>query len=133
MSTLIEGFKREHSVIIDALKDARELGFLTKKGQSKLLSVKANLLEHIKEEDEKFYPVLWKEAERNKKLKEGLGVFAKDWGNVSSIAFGVLDRYEKGVLCERHLLDFATLYTVLHNRMKNEEDFLYGEYEKIDQ
>ncbi len=133
MSALTEGFKREHSEVVEALKEVEELGILTKEGQAKLMSVKSTLLDHLKDEDEKFYPVLWKEAERNKKLKEGLGVFAKDWGNVSSIAFGVLDRYEKGVLCERHLLDFATLYTVLHNRMKNEEDFLYGEYEKIDQ
>ena len=98
MSTLIGKFKREHSVIIDALKDARELGFFTKKGQDKLVSVKASLLEHIKDEDEKFYPVLLREAERNKKLKEELDIFAKDWGNVTSIAFGIFDRYGEGVL-----------------------------------
>ncbi len=133
MSALIEEFKREHSEIIDALKEVKELDILTKKGKAKLMSVKASLLEHLKEEDEKFYSVLWKEAEQNKKLKEELEIFAKDWGNVSSVAFGIFDKYDKGILEAVGLWDFETLFTVLRHRMKNEEDFLYGEYEKIDQ
>ncbi len=131
MSPLIEEFKREHSEIIDALKECRELGIFTKKGQTKLIAVKESLLEHLKEEDEKFYPVLWQEAEQNKQLKEGLEIFAKDWGNVSSVAFEIFDRYDKEVLGEDLLLDFEALFTVLRHRMRNEENFLYGEYEKI--
>ncbi len=131
MSVLIEGFKREHSEIIDALKEVKELGILTKKGQAKLMSVKASLLEHLKEEDEKFYPVLCQKAEQNKQLKEELEIFAKDWGNVSSVAFEIFDRYDKEVLGEDLLLDFEALFTVLRHRMRNEENFLYGEYEKI--
>ena len=131
MSPLIEEFKREHSEIIDALKECRELGIFTKKGKTKLMAVKESLLEHLKEEDEKFYPVLWQEAEQNKQLKEGLEVFAKDWGNVSSVAFEIFHRYDKEVLSDSLLLDFGTLFSVLRNRMRNEENFLYGEYEKI--
>jgi hypothetical protein len=131
MSALIEAFKREHSEIIDRLKECREYGILTKKGQAKLKSVKMSLLDHLKEEEEKFYPVLWKEAEQNKQLKEELEIFAKDWGNVSSIAFDIFDRYDKGTLCEERLLDFGELFSILHHRMRNEEDFLYGEYEKL--
>ncbi len=133
MSALIEEFKKDHSKIIEALKEVKELGILTKKGQVKLMSVKASLLEHLKEEEEKFYPVLWKEAEQNKKLKKELEIFAKDWGNVYSVAFGIFDRYDKGVLGESLMLDFESLFTILSHRMRNEEDFLYGEYEKIAQ
>ncbi len=131
MSPLIEEFKREHSEIIDALKECRELGIFTKKGHTKLIAVKESLLEHLKEEDEKFYPVLWQEAEQNKQLKEGLEAFSKDWGNVSSVAFEIFDRYDKEDLGDRLLLDFGTLFSVLRNRMRNEENFLYGEYEKM--
>ncbi len=133
MSALIEEFKREHSEIIDTLKEFKDFGVLTKKGQAKLMSVKASLLEHLKEEDEKFYPVLWKKAEHNKELKEELEIFAKDWGNVYSVATEIFDRYDKGVLGASFSWDFETLFTVLRNRMRNEEDFLYGEYEKIKQ
>ena len=133
MSALIEEFKREHSKIIETLKEVKELDIHTKKGKARLMSVKASLLEHLKEEDEKFYPVLRKEAEQNKELKEELEIFTKDWGNVSSVAFEIFDKYDKGVLEEESSWDFETLFTTLRHRMKNEEDFLYGEYEKIDQ
>jgi hypothetical protein len=78
MSALIDEFKREHSEIVDALKEVKALGILTKEGQSKLMSVKPSLIEHLGEEDERLYPVLWKEAEQNKKLKEVLKIFTKD-------------------------------------------------------
>ncbi len=133
MSELIEGFKREHSEIIDALKEVEELGILSKEGQAKLMSVKETLHEHLKEEDEKFYPVLLKEAEQNKKLKEELEVFAKDWKNVSRVVFGFFDKYYKGILGTDLLWDFETLFMVLRARIKNEEEILYDEYEKIDQ
>ncbi len=131
MSALIESFKREHSEIIDKLKECREYGIFTKKGQAKLKSVKISLLEHLKEEDEKFYPVLWKEAEENKQLKEELEVFAKDWGNVSCVAFDIFDRYDNETIIDERLLDFGELFSVLQHRMSNEENFLYGEYEKL--
>ncbi len=133
MSALIEGFKREHSGIIEALREVEVHGILTKEGQAKLMSVKETLLGHLKEEDEKFYPILRKKAEQNKKLKEELDVFAKDLESVSKVVSGFFDRYDKGVLSAGLLTDFETLFMVLRNRMRNEENFLYGEYEKIDE
>ncbi|MFV1975840.1 MAG: hemerythrin domain-containing protein [Candidatus Scalindua sp.] len=131
MSALIEEFKKEHSEIIEALKEVEELGILTKEGQAKLMSVKAALLEHLKEEDEKFYPILRKEAEQNKKLKEELDIFAKDLENVSKVVLEFFDRFDKGVLGTRLLWDFETLIIVLRNRIMNEEIFLYGYFEKV--
>jgi hypothetical protein len=131
MSALIEDFKREHFEIIKALKEVEELGVLTKEGQVKLMSLKPSLIEHLSKEDEKLYPVLWKEAEQNKKLKADLDVFAKDWESVSVFAFGFLDKYNKGLLRARLLRGFETLNFVLLNRMRNEEKFLYDAYDKI--
>ncbi|MHC4269819.1 MAG: hemerythrin domain-containing protein [Planctomycetota bacterium] len=133
MSALIEEFKREHSEIVDALKEVEELGILSKEGQAKLMSVKAALLEHLKEEDEKFYPVLWKEAVQNKKLEKEIEVFAKDWEGVSKVVFRFFERYDERVLGASLLSDFETIIMVLRNRMRNEENFLYDEYEKIAQ
>ena len=36
-----------------------------------------------------------KKAEQNKKLKEELEIFARDLGNVSSVAFEIFDKYDK--------------------------------------
>ncbi len=131
MSALIRELKMEHFEIIDKLKECRELGIFTRKGKSKLKSVKESLLEHLKDENEKFYPILWKKAEHNKDLKEKLEIFAKDWGNVYSVATEIFVRYDKGVLGAWHSWDFTTLFTVLRNRMRNEENFLYDEYEEM--
>ncbi len=133
MSALIDEFKREHSEILEALKEVEEPGILTKEGQAKLMSIKATLLEHLDAEDEKFYPVLWKEAKQNKKLKEELDVFANDLESVTRVVLEFFDGYDKGVSGDRLLKNFETLFIVLRNRMRNEENFLYGEFEKIDQ
>ena len=131
MSALIEEFKREHSEIIEALKEVKELDIHTKKGKARLMSVKASLLEHLKEEDGKFYPALWKEAEHNKKLKEALEVFANDLENASRFVLEFFDRCDKGFLGANLSRDFETLFTVIRYRMENEENILYGEYEKL--
>ncbi len=128
---LIKELKSEHLKISETLKEVKELGILTHKGQAKLISVKSSLLEHLKEEDKKFYPVLWKEAEQNKKLKEGLEVFEKDLESVSRVVFGLFDGFDKGVLGVRFLKDFETFFMVLLNRMWNEENYLYVEYEEL--
>ncbi len=133
MSALIEDFKRDHSEIVNALKEVKERGVFTKEGQAKLMSVKATLLGHLNKEDEEFYPVLWKEAVQNKKLKEELEEFAKDLENFSRFVFGFFDKYDKGIIGTSLFLDFETLFMVLDVRIKNEEKILYDEYEKIDQ
>ena len=131
MLALLEEFKKEHSGIVDTLKKVKEYGILTREGQDKLMSVKPSLIEHLDEEDEKFYPVLWKEAEQNIKLKEVLQIFAKDLENISRVVFRFFDSYDKGVLDDRLSGDFETLFTVIRYRMENEENILYDEYEKI--
>jgi hypothetical protein len=133
MSALIEEFKREHYEIIKALKEVEELGILTKEGQVKLMSVKPSLIEHFSKEDEKLYPVLWKEAVQNKMLHEKLAIYAGDLEDVSNVVFGFFDRCDKEVLSEKSVEKFEHLLKVLRYRMGNEEIYLYAEYEKIAQ
>ncbi len=70
MAALIEEFKKEHSEIIEELKEVNELDILTKKGHDKLMLLTMNLAKHLRREDEWLYPVLRKASEHNKKLKE---------------------------------------------------------------
>ena len=77
MSTLIEEFKIEHSKIINLLKEVKEFGILTHKGQAKLMSAKSNLHEHLNNEEEKLYPFFYKAAEQNRKLEKFIRVICK--------------------------------------------------------
>ncbi len=63
MLVLIDQLVKEHSEIFADLTEANNLGIITKEGQSKLFAAKADLLVHLKNEDEHLYPILRKEAE----------------------------------------------------------------------
>jgi len=128
---LLEEFKKEHSKIIKILNEAEKLGILTKEGQAKAMFAKATLLEHLKEEDKKIYPVLWNEAKQNKKLKELLEVYGKNFESISRFVLVFFDRFDKSDLDASLLNYFGTLIQVVRNRMENEENILYGEYEKV--
>ncbi len=131
MSALIKEFMSEHSKIIKVLSEVEEFGILTKGGQAKLMSAKATLNKHLKKEKEKLYPVLLRKAEQNKKLQEGLEVFEKDLKSVSRFVLEFYSGFDKGVLGARLLKEFQILLMVLRNRMWNEENYLYVEYEEM--
>ena len=133
MSALIDEFKKDHSEIIDTLKEIKELGVLSEEGQAKLISAKESLLEHLRKEDELLYPVLKKEAEHNEKLKELLDVFAKDMENVSRVVMDFFDKYSEDVIDSAVTDEFEHLFAAFRNRIRHEEDILYEEYEKINQ
>ena len=129
MSALIEEFKREHSEILAILNEIEGLDILSKEGQVKLMSVKTSLLEHLKKEDVKLYPALYKVVEHNNSLKNVLDLFAMDMENVSRVALEFFDKYSRGVLGKEPKGEFERLIVALRNRIKNEEDILYDEYE----
>lgn len=133
MSALIEEFKREHSEIMTILNEAKELGILSKEGQVKLMSVRASLLEHLWNENERLYPVLWKEAEKSGELKDVLDLFAIEMDEVSRVVQGFFDKYSVGTVDEDFPVEFEKLFASISKRIKDEENILYDEYEKIAQ
>ena len=131
MSSMIEEFKREHSKIIDSLKEVKELSIITHQGYAKLISVKESLFEHFITEEEKLYPVFHKMAEQNKKFKEILQLFAIDLENITRFVQKYFNSYNKVSLDTKSVEKFENLFMVLRNRIKNEENFLYSEYEEV--
>jgi hypothetical protein len=133
MSALIEEFRKEHSEILAMLNEIKELGVVTHKGQEKLMSVKSCLIEHFSKEDEKFYPVLYKAAEQNMKLKELLELLANDLQTLSIGVTKFFDKYDRGILDRMFEEEFENLFVALCKRMRQEEDILYKEYERMNQ
>ena len=129
MSVLIEELKKDHSEIVDLLKEVKELGILSKEGQAKLLSAKAHLLTHLNKEDEQLYPVLRKKAEKNKQLEDALDLCVIDMENVSRVVQEFFDKYSRGVSGKELQKEFEDLFVALDKRVRNEEDILYDEYE----
>ena len=131
MSALIEELKREHAEIIAMLNEVKELSILSKEGQARLMSAKAHLLAHLKKEDEQLYPVLRKEAERNKSLKKEVDMFTMDPEYVSRVVSEFFDKYSGGEIDEDFSINFESLFAALTARIRNEEEALYEEYEAI--
>ncbi len=121
MSALIDELKKDHSEIIDALNEVKELGILSKEGLARLMTAKARLLTHFQKEDEQFYPV----------LRKKLDLQAKDMKNVSRAVQEFFDKYSKGVLDKKFVGEFESLFVALGKRIWNEEDILYEVYEKL--
>jgi len=129
MSILIEELKKEHSGIIATLNEVRKLGILSKEGQDKLISVQTSLIAHLEMEDDQLYPILRKQAENNKDLKNTLDLFEMDMENVSTIVQEFFDKYSEEFSGEKLQEDFEKLFASLSKRISNEEAALYEEYE----
>lgn len=133
MSALIDQLIKEHSEIFAELNEANDLSIITKEGQNKLFSTKADLLVHLNNEDEYLYPVLRKEAENNKQLESILNSFSSEMENISESAMKFFEKYTDRVLDSRYVESFETIFATLSERMKKEESVLFAEYEKLNQ
>ncbi len=132
MPSLIEELKKEHSEIVAILNEVEGLDMLSKEGQANLLPAKERFLTHLKKEDRQLYPVLIKEAENNKQLEIALDLCAIDMENVSRIVLKFFDKYSRRAFSGTEIQrEFENLFTSLDKRIRNEEDILYYEYERL--
>jgi len=134
MSILIEELKKEHSEILAALNEVKELGILSKEGQDKLMSLEVSLLAHLEMEDDELYPTLRKEAEHYNRIKDTLDLFAIDMENVSKVVREFFEKYSEGFSgmdIKEVSEDFENLLAALTKRIGNEEESLYEEYEAL--
>ncbi len=133
MSAIIEEYKKEHSEIIEGLKEVDELGILTKEGHAKFMFLAVDLVKHLWHEDEWLYPVLRKASEHNKKLKEILSFFINGLGDLHEEMLNFIMEYSQGAIGRNFQREYERLFDALRIRIEYEEKILYDEYEKIDQ
>ncbi len=133
MAALIEGFKKEHSEIIEELKEVEELGIITKKGHDKLMLLIVNLAKHLRHEDERLYPVLRKASEHNNKLKEILSFFINGLGTIHEEIMRFVIKYNIGAIDSNYQREYERIFGALRKRIEYEENILYDEYNMLNQ
>ncbi len=131
MSKLIEELKQEHKIIIETFKKVRQLGISSKEGQEAIFAVKRLLLAHLKREDEEFYLIIRKAAQSDKKVQQLVTFFMKDMDVISQAAIQFFDKYSESGSGLEFAGDFGKLYAKLNIRIRNEEEELYSEYERL--
>ncbi len=131
MAALIEGYKKEHSEIIEGLKEVEKLGILTKEGHAKFMFLTVDLVKHLWHEDELLYPVLRKASEHNKKLNEILRLFINGLGNIHEEMLSFIMKYNQGAIDSNFQREYERLFDALSIRIEYEENILFGVYEEL--
>jgi hypothetical protein len=76
------------------------------------------------------YPFLRKEAEKDSDLHSTLEIFARDMDSISTKALSFFEKYSKDSNTIEFAIDFGNLVAILTNRIRQEENVIYAEYEK---
>lgn len=125
---IVAELKNDHTLFLGVLDSIKTLGA---EDQKKLVDVKKTFLDHLKKEDQSFYPVLLKASESDAGLKSKLSMFAGEMDKISSDVMSFFDRLEKGASAADLAKDWGRLVFQLKTRMRREEDMLYPEFEKL--
>jgi len=127
MSPLINTFKIHHIEILSLLDKAQKIGPHSDEGKKLLFKGKNLIISHLGREDKELYPKMNK-YEKTKIISDRFSTEMKD---LSKIALDLFNRVESG---DDGLETAKLLGKVIANlkiRIRNEEKYLYPEYEKL--
>ena len=132
MSTVVQELLQDHAHLTSSLLKVQRADIQTEEGRNLLVQVKKSLLAHLAKEDADLYPVLWKAAETDEKLKGTMEQYAKDMDQISASAIAFFEKY-----CslqgnkEDFEKDCRGLIRAICKRMGNEEAVLYKKFDEI--
>lgn len=128
---LITELKSEHDVILEMLQQVVEQGIISEAAVAALRVLKAQLLAHLKKENDRLYPVLRKAARTDQELDRVLKAQKKELEAVYGTAFRFFDKYASGGPTKEFARDLGALCAGLKQRILEEERTLFREYERI--
>jgi iron-sulfur cluster repair protein YtfE (RIC family) len=131
MIKLIEELKEEHTGIINLFANVDRMGIHAQEGRDCLTSCKHKLLDHLKKEDEDFYPRLLEKEQLPEHTTSLINKYKKEFQEVTKEAVIFFDKYsiEGGGI--EFLQDFSHFKSVLEDRIKREEEILFPEILKF--
>ncbi len=130
MSAYIEKLTEEHNTIIKILEKVKSLGIRTNEGKGLLRKLKVCFTDHLKNENENFYPVLMQYANSSPTKKEILNMFIKEMQEISDEVFAFFINCENETQNQKVEEDFEKIYIALMIRVRREEKILFKEYER---
>ena len=133
MTRLIDELKKDHAAIEGMLARVKDSSITSKEAHSILIAAQASLLAHLNKEDAQLYPVLHQAALSDVALKRTVDFYAKDMDEITRNAVAFFDKYSPAdaTIDIEFAKAFGRLFATISKRLRNEENSLYREYEKI--
>lgn len=125
MLSLIDEFKVEHQGIMDLFTNIKRLGIHTQEGRDCLTSCKNKLLDHLKKEDRKFYPVILANEGLPADIRSLIKEYKREFLRVTQRAVDFFNKYSIGGGGIEFLQDFDRFKTELEDRIRREEEILF--------
>ena len=132
--SLITELKQEHEILFTSLDELKTFDLTSQERWEKLVVLKGILLDHLKKEDEQFYPVLREEAKSDVGLKNMLLEYARDMDEITAFVGEFYEKYAVGGGGgDNFEEDFGLLYSTLSQRISREESILFEKYSQLHQ
>ncbi len=132
MADLVNELHEEHNYMKELLEKIRAKGLTSEESRNELFRVKELLLSHMKKEDEKLYPVLKENAEKEDRFEETLRWYVDEMESISKKALDFFNKYENiNNNSVEFSKDIGELIALLTQRIRKDEMVLFQKYKEV--
>ncbi|MBP7335635.1 hemerythrin domain-containing protein [Niveispirillum sp.] len=131
MSRIVPQLKHDHAELKAILEPVRQHGIGTQEGRRTLLAARTLFIDHIRREDEEFYPDYRRLARQDPLRAATADQFSHEMVALGAQILGFFDKYREGGSGMEFALDFGRMSALLQSRWHKEEAILYARYEEL--
>lgn len=131
MRRIVPQLKHDHAELKAILVQVRQHGIGTSTGRQTLMAARALFIDHIRREDEEFYPDYRRLARLDPARAATADQFSQEMVTLGSQILGFFDKYRDGGSGMEFALDYGRMSALLQSRWHKEEAILYARYEEL--
>jgi len=132
MRDIVSELKMEHANLRNVLETVRSHGIGTQAGRDALHAARKLFVEHIRHEDDTFYP-RFRDLSRNDPTRSEIAEkFAAEMTELGAKILAFFEKYKDGGSGMEFAMDFGRMHAVLNSRWHKEEAFLYAKFQELE-
>ncbi len=133
VSDFTKELRHENYLILQTLKQAKQLTMRTLRGRRVLFDKRNDLITHLKREDEKIHAALQGAMQTNPDLEQTLAMFKNDIENTTDSVIDFFKKYDTDDADKELSDDFDKLFATISKRIEKEENIFYAEFDEIEE
>jgi hypothetical protein len=131
MDHIIARLKLEHAELRNVIELVRGHGIGTQAGRDALQAARKLFTDHIRYEDETFYPEFHRLSHGDPAYGAIADGFAREMKELGAKVLAFFDRYGNGGEGMEFAMEFGRMHAALNSRWHKEETFLYAKYQEL--